>query len=138
MSTAFYDPSLVQTDRRPKRRWWLWRLLFGSGESERPRAKRPAGNPQEVPAFLRREETGKGDVRRIPGRHYPPPPQLSDYAPAKEPMEEPKPIDPIADLKLLYRTMSYGQFMQAMSAIAGCTQESHDILPRNTWTWATT
>jgi hypothetical protein len=119
MSTVHYDSSLFPIDRRPKRRGWLSRLFFGPGTPERPRAKRVADDrPQELPKFLRREEASTGDVRPIPGRHYPRPPALSDYEPKQEPTEEPDmQRNRLNEIASLVRSLTYAEMLELSQAL---------------------
>jgi hypothetical protein len=68
-------------------------------------------------------------------------PSLDEYAPkpepAPEPIVEPPPaLDPLAELKLKLRTLTYGEFMEAISGIAGRTLEPYDDLVRSADKWA--
>jgi hypothetical protein len=115
---------------RQRRHWWhFWR---------RPTAPQPAprrsGRPDDVPDFLRREQARTANVRPIPGKAYVRP-SLDVYAPKLEPapepiVEPPAALDPLADLKLKLRTLTYGDFMVAV--------EGMGFDPDKAWKWATT
>jgi hypothetical protein len=132
--SAFAPPARPRT----RRRWWqLWR-------------RRPAPQPaprrtslsDDVPDWLRREKARAANVRPIPGKAYERP-SLDHYKPkpepAPEPIVEPPPaLDPLADMKFKLRSLRYGEFMEAMTGIAGCEQNPDDALPKTAWKWATT
>ena len=129
MTTATYDSAYAPA--ATPRRSWLWRLLFGD-EQPRPGPRRTR-SPDDIPDFLRRDRAREADGRSIPGQTYVRPTHV-DYAPKPEPVAElvPEPpavIDPLADLKLRLRTLTYGDFMQTIEGM-GCD-------PTTAWKWAT-
>lgn len=101
--------------QRPKRRFWLWRWIFG--------------NPSPPPK--RREF---GDLPKVDWKYKPQP--LEDFVPKKEPVPEPPPasppslrqICPVEEAKLQLRRMTWHQFTEAASAM-GCD-------PRKMHSWA--
>jgi hypothetical protein len=141
MNVLAFDASYGVPTARPRqrRRWWhFWR---------RPPAPQPAprrtGLSDDIPEWLRREKARAANVTPVAGRAYERP-KLSDYEPKPEPppepvSEPPAALDPIADLKFqLRKVLTYGQFMDVMSGIAGREQQPHDALPETAWKWATT
>src|ERR1700740_767254 len=88
-----YDSSFVSTVRQHpvrKRSWWF----FGRRtEPVKAPPLRPA-NDEDIPASLRREAAGRGNVLPIAGRKYrPTAPVLADYVP--KPPEAPLPPPPL-------------------------------------------